>query len=322
MKKRIKWIIGILIALVIIFIAAGFAAGNYFYNLALNPNSNKDVVFSASHNQMEDVDVNPDEEQRKEELEEWTAKVVFEDLYLESHDHLKLHGYMVTNETKTNRYAMVFHGYGSQGMHMTSSAKNFYELGYNVFLPDARGLGESEGHYIGMGWHERLDAVRWIQQIVEQDSEAEIILYGVSMGGATVMMISGEDLPSNVKAIVEDCGYSSIWGEFSYQLEEIFGLPTFPVMDFASIVTKIRAGYSLREGDAVQQVANSKTPMLFIHGDSDTFVPSYMIDEVYEAANVPKEKYVVAGAGHGEASSVDREKYWNIVESFINEYLD
>ena len=53
-------------------------------------------------------------------------------------------------------------------------------------------------------------------------------------------------------------------------------------------VTKLRAGYDL-EASAVKQVEKSKTPMLFIHGDADTFVPFEMLDEVYNAAKVEKE---------------------------------
>ncbi len=323
MKKRTKWIIGILATLTVLFFVAGFFAGNYFYELALNPNSDKGVVMSASHNEIDyDREETPEKIKEKEDLANWIETSVFDDVYIQSNDNLKLHGSMVQKEEATNRWAIVFHGYASQGMHMVTSAKRFADMGYNILLPDARGLGESEGHYIGMGWHERKDALRWIDMILDQDSEAEIVLYGVSMGGATVMMISGEDLPSNVKAIVEDCGYSSIWGEFAYQLEAVFNLPTFPVMNFASAVTKIRAGYTLEEGSAVKQVAKSVTPIMFIHGDNDTFVPSHMVHEVYDAATCPKEKYVVEGAGHGMAAGIAGEEYWVKVESFINQYLD
>ena len=47
------------------------------------------------------------------------------------------------------------------------------------------------------------------------------------------MMTSGEDLPSNVKVIIEDCGYSTVVGEFTYQLKDLFHLPKFPVNEWA-----------------------------------------------------------------------------------------
>ena len=59
------------------------------------------------------------------------------------------------------------------------------------------------------------------------------------------MMTAGEaDLSPNVKCVIEDCGYSSVWDEFAGQLEEMFGLPTFPVLDAASLVTLSQLKFS------------------------------------------------------------------------------
>ncbi len=91
-------------------------------------------------------------------------------------------------------------------------------------------------------------------------------------------------------------------------------------MQFSSVVTKLKAGYTLAEASAVDQVAKSKTPMLFIHGDNDTFVPSTMLDDVYEAANVPKQKLMVEGAGHGGAESLAGELYWETIQQFLETY--
>lgn len=188
-------------------------------------------------------------------------------------------------------------------------------------MPDARGHGESEGDYVGMGWHERKDIVAWCEELVARNASAQILLYGISMGGGTVMMVSGEALPSNVKLIVEDCGYSSVYDEFAYQLKEMFSLPAFLLIGFANIITKARAGYSLYEASAVEQVKMSSTPILFIHGGEDTFVPTNMVYEVYEAAVCEKELLVIGGAGHGMASVVAGSLYWETVDAFIARYM-
>ncbi|MEG0766219.1 MAG: alpha/beta hydrolase, partial [Clostridia bacterium] len=72
-----------------------------------------------------------------------------------------------------------------------------------------------------------------------REENAEIVLFGVSMGGATVMMASGETLPPNVKAIIEDCGYSSIYDEFVHQLHDAYRLPAFPILNMASLFTRV-----------------------------------------------------------------------------------
>jgi len=316
MKKTYKILVGVIVSIVILFVGAGFIAGNYFYNLALNPQSDKSAVLEAPHNL---IDANPNEVKEKEDREKWFNSH-YEETTIQSFDQLKLHAYSLKNDNDTNKWVLIFHGYSSDGIQMSKYAKHFYDMGYNVLIPEARGHGKSAGDYIGMGWHDRLDVVSWIDNTVQLQQDAEIVLFGVSMGGATVMMASGEKLPSNVKAIIEDCGYASVWGEFSYQLKAIFHLPAFPIMYFASAVTKIKAGYTLGEADTVKQVAKSQTPMLFIHGSNDTFVPSSMLNEVYEAANVPKEKLLVEGAGHGNAESVAGTKYWETIQSFLSNY--
>ncbi|ACA41712.1 alpha/beta hydrolase [Lysinibacillus sp. fkY74-1] len=316
MKRKYKLLVALITILLALIIGAGFFAGNYFYNLALNPDTDKTAVLDAPHNL---IDSNSDEAREKEAREQWFNKHS-EEKSIPSFDSLKLHAYSIQNSHPTDKWAIIFHGYSSDGTQMTKYAKQFYDMGYHVLIPDARGHGQSEGDYIGMGWHDRFDVISWIDDIVNMNEDAEIVLFGVSMGGATVMMASGEDLPSNVKAIIEDCGYSSVWDEFSYQLQAIFHLPSFPIMQFSSVVTKLKAGYTLAEASAVDQVAKSKTPMLFIHGDNDTFVPSTMLDDVYEAANVPKQKLMVEGAGHGGAESLAGELYWETIQQFLETY--
>ena len=172
-----------------------------------------------------------------------------------------------------------------------------------------------------MGWDDRLDIISWINYILNEDPNAEIVLHGISMGAATVLMTSGEEIPSNVKAIIADCGYTSVWDEFAYQLDDLFSLPEFPILNVSSIVAKIRAGYFLGEASSIEQVKKSKTPILYIHGDQDDFVPYYMMEELYNATNSEKEMLTIKGAEHAKASEVEPETYWTTINNFINKYI-
>ena len=315
MKKKRLFGIFLGIITVIILISLGFI-GNYFYNLALNPNTPKDIVFgtpeeaAATSGQVLDVDIS------------WLLNESnYIDEYITSQDSLKLHSYQVKNQSSSNKWVITVHGYTSEGINMSSYAKKYYDNGYNVLIPDLRSHGLSEGDYIGMGWDDRLDIISWINYILNEDPNAEIVLHGVSMGASTVLMTSGEEIPSNVKAIIADCGYTSVWDEFAYQLDDLFSLPEFPILNVSSIVAKIRAGYFLGEASSIDQVKKSKTPILYIHGDQDDFVPYYMMEELYNATNSEKEMLTIKGAEHAKASEVDPETYWTTINNFINKYI-
>ncbi|MDL4842212.1 alpha/beta hydrolase [Aquibacillus rhizosphaerae] len=307
-------IIGILV------IAYGLV-GNYFYNFALNPSKEKDFLEGNPHLAESEAVSAAVVEASNLLDEEFIEKHPGNKVSITSSDNLALKANMYKNENNNHKWAIVVHGYTGNSTQMTRWIRNFHEKGYSVLAPDLRGHGESEGDYIGMGWHDRLDMLQWIETITNDEPEAEIALLGVSMGGATVMMASGEKLPANVKVIIEDCGYSSVMDVFTYQLDDLFGLPRFPIMNAANTLTNIRAGYDLNEASAIKQVAKSTTPMLFIHGEDDSFVPFQMLDEVYNAADVEKDRLIIPGAGHGEAEKVDPERYWNKVWGFVNKYI-
>ena len=211
------------------------------------------------------------------------------------------------------------HGYRGDSSSIISPVKHFYEQGYNLLIPDLRGHGQSEGDYIGMGWDDRYDIMGWIDYLVSQNPQAQIILYGVSMGGATVMDVAGENLPSQVKAVIEDCGYTSVWDVFQYHIP-MKKWQSEVALHMASLVTQIRAGYALEDVQPIQQVQKSRIPILFIHGQDDDFVPVVMIDELYLKANCPKEKLIIKGAGHAQSCSTDATTYYQTIFQFIHRY--
>ncbi|MBX9138599.1 MULTISPECIES: alpha/beta hydrolase [unclassified Clostridium] len=318
MKEIIIILLCIILTALIIVICYG---GNYLYNLGINPKHPKDLIFKS----------NTDEETKQSETsgvstidsKTWLLKYSnYEDLFINSKDNLKLHNFLIKNENKSNKWVIAVHGYTSQGTYMASYAQNFYDMGYNIIIPDLRGHGKSEGTYIGMGWDERFDIIDLINYINDNFKDSQIVLFGVSMGAATVMSTSGEKLPSNVKAIIEDCGYTSTWSQFAYQLKALFKLPSFPMMHTASIICKLRSGYFISEASPIKQIKNSITPTLFIHGDKDSFVPFFMLDELYNASPVEKEKLIIPGAKHARASYVNPKLYWETVENFLEKYIN
>jgi fermentation-respiration switch protein FrsA (DUF1100 family) len=306
------------VALVIIvfLIAADIAGSFYFYRMAIARSKKQ---FLSNNKDLQAATPVP----KLDDPRAWLEKQQLKNIELQSWDGLKLQGYYLEAEKPSKKTAILAHGYSSKGKDMAAFARFYRDtLGYNVLMPDDRGHGQSEGDYIGFGWMDRKDYVKWINYVINTlNKDSEIILHGISMGGATVLMTSGEELPSNVKAIVSDCAYTSALDQLSYQLSRMYRLPSFPVLQSTSLLTKIKAGYFFGEASAVKQVSKTKLPILFIHGDEDKFVPYEMVNTLYEACNSEKDIFIVPKAGHGTAYNFDKAGYERKVTGFLEKYV-
>ena len=222
----------------------------------------------------------------------------------------------------SHKYAIIIHGWTSKKEDMYNYGAFFYDWGYSVLAPDNRAHGSSDGQYTGMGWLDSNDYLEWINMIIRKDPDAQITMLGVSMGGATVMMTSGLDLPANVKCLVEDCGYSNVWDEFAYMMKEDMHLPVWPLLDISANAADRMVNYSIREASSLTRLEKAKIPMLFIHGTEDTFVPYAMLDENIAAYKGPyKEVLRVEGAQHAEALFQNTELYLKTVKAFCDKFI-
>lgn len=320
-KKIIKTIIISITILIILIAGISYGIGNYFVNYAIARSGNggdrqvKDEVTLSQES--EDV-IQKNRKEATEKAEEWSNSIEQKNVEITAKDGIKLKGTEYIVNTENNKWAIVLHGYRSSPKSVLTIGEHFSKEGYNVLIPNMRGCGESEGKYIGMGWLDKDDLQGWIKLIVEQNENSEIILHGSSMGSATVLMASGDNIPSNVKAIIADSGYTSVWDIFASEAKKRFNIPKFPVLNMFQIVAKVRAGYDIKKASALEQVKKSKTPILFIHGDADDFVPEYMCEQLYEAANCKKEKLIIEGAGHTDSKYKEPETYYNKIFEFIN----
>lgn len=316
MKKK-KWIIlftTIVSTLFIIDVVASF----YFYNLAIKRGpkdflqGNSDLEVSA-----ETLDVF-----LEGDWIDWTGQQEFETVEMTSFDGLKLQGYYLQAKEPSNKTVIFAHGYLGHAFDMGLFGEYYYEnLGYNIFMPDLRGHGNSEGDYIGFGWHDRLDLIGWMNLLIEKNPDTEIVMHGLSMGAATVVMASGEELPANVKAIIADSPYTSVYDLFAYQMERMFHLPDKPILPSTSLVTVLKAGYSLTEASALDQVKKASVPILYISGEEDTFVPTDMAKRLDENTKSESEIITFPSANHGESIVLHRDEYLQAITRFIEKYV-
>ncbi|MDV6379363.1 alpha/beta hydrolase [Sporosarcina sp. GW1-11] len=316
--KEIGWK-KMVIFLVALFLVFQIAGSFFFYNLAIQRGpkdfltGNADLKVSA---ETMEVFLNGD-------WLDWVDTQDFQEMDMTSKDGLELKGYYLPAKQPTEKLVILTHGYLGHAKQMGLYGQYYYEeLGFNIFMPNARGHSKSGGDYYGFGWPDRLDLIDWTKQLTEKlGPKTEVVYHGLSMGAATVLMASGEQLPEQVKAIIADSPYQSVYQLFAYQMNRMFHLPAFPLLDTMSVLTKVRADYSLKEADALNAVKYATVPILYIHGNEDTFVPTDMTIELYEATKSDAELYLVDYANHGEAFVMDEAGYKSNVYSFLTSHL-
>ncbi len=243
------------------------------------------------------------------------------DTVIVADDSTKLHAYIIPAEEPTPNTAVVVHGHRCCAVEMFHIAYMYHhDMGFNVLLPDLRAHGLSEGTHVQMGWLDRLDVIRWMD--VANDvfgGSTRMVVHGISMGAATTMMVSGEERqPDYVKCYVEDCGYTDVWDEFSYVSRHDYHIAPFPFINIASRICKWKYGWDFREASALRQVRKSVKPMLFIHGLSDTYVPSEMVNRLYMAKKKDKSIWTKKGVMHARMYHDYRKEYTHEVSQFVN----
>lgn len=305
-KKPILWLTAVLLA---VFITATVGGSFYMLDYALSPAPYRTDTSAYFRQQFEEYP----------ETRPWVDSLrrigALRDTFITTDGrHERQHAYYVSRGSR--RTAIAIHGWRDNAVEFFYLARLYErELGYNVVMPDLHAHGLSEGDAISMGWLDRKDVMQWLR-IFQTDT---MVVHGVSMGGATTMMTSAEKMPEGVRDIrfVDDCGYTSVWDQFAKELREQFGLPAFPLMYSSSLLCRWRYGWSFGEASAIGEVASSPYPMLFIHGDSDKFVPTEMARRLYDAKPSHKSLWITKGTPHAHSYYDHREEYIRRIRAFV-----
>ena len=300
-----KLVFAIPVAIVGIFAVATVGASFYMLDYSLAPDSaRRDTAFCFRELRRLHPEVTP-------WLDSLKAGHSLRDTFVVMPTGERHHAYYALNGS-SHTAAIVIHGWRDCAIDFFDIARLYHQQhGCHVLMPDLHAHGLSEGDAVGMGWHDRLDILQWMEIAHSQWGVDSIIVHGVSMGAATAMNVAGETMPSWLKSIrfIEDCGYTSVWDEFGYQLRQEFGLPAFPLLYTTSLLCKLKYGWSFGEASSLNQIQHSPHPMLFIHGDSDDFVPTFMVHQLYRVKPQPKRLWITKGAQHALSYTDYPEEY-------------
>lgn len=248
----------------------------------------------------------------------WLIDHNAQDIYTNSIDKLRLHGWWVPADNPVGTVLLV-HGYRSTPLIDFGFVFDFYHSrGFNLLIPQQRSHGESQGSFITFGVKESEDMLAWIRLHNQRFGVNPMLLSGISMGASTVLYLADRKLPDNVKGIVADCGFTSPKDIITEVYKGVIRLPAIPTLWAVEFFTRVFAKFSLTEKDSRKSLANSRLPILLIHGKDDGFVPCSMSRDNYNACSGVKNILLVDGAEHGLSFVVDTEGYTKAVDAFID----
>lgn len=232
-------------------------------------------------------------------------------------DNLKLNA-RYYNRNSENTVIFV-HGFQAQAFNnFHASSKSFFNHNYNVLLIDQRAHNDSEGNYTTVGLKEQYDVLCWIKYLEANTNVKNIILYGVSMGAATVGYLTNKLKDTKVRVAIMDCGFISFYDEVFYKMRK--SKINFLVAPFMRMWAKICLHIDIKE-NTLDTLACSDVPVYFIHGTNDGLVPVEHSIAAYNSCNNDKAIHYVEGAGHTAGFMVDYEFLDQDVFLFINKYL-
>ncbi|MBO5209601.1 MAG: alpha/beta hydrolase [Lachnospiraceae bacterium] len=314
----ILWIILLIIAIIIVLVGI-LLLGTYITYLMVfyAPKRIKDTAYSMPQGEQY--------EKRREGIAKSINEMLarpFEPVTIISHDGKKLYAryYHVADNAPVQ---IQFHGYKSSALlDFCGGSKLAGKIGHNALVVDQRSHGKSEGKAITFGIEERKDCMAWINYVRSRfGNDVKIILFGLSMGAATVLMSADLHLPDNVVGIIADCPFSVPKDIIKKVARDLY-LPATILYPFIKLAARLFAHFDLEESSAITAVSKTNLPILLIHGEADNFVPCDMSREIHAVAASHSSLITIPDAGHGLCYMVAPEKYEEAVIEFLNKVLN
>lgn len=245
-----------------------------------------------------------------------------EEIILNGYKNRKICGHFIKSNTGSQKVVIFSHGWKNTGINDYSVAGMFWHKnGFNVLIINHQAHGKSDGKYIGFGGKaDKYNLKCWIDYInLKFDNKCEIYLHGFSMGATAVLGLANQKL-TNLKCIVADSGYASAYEQCKHVIKKehkIFGsIIAFNIKIYA----KILAGCKFKDCDVSEIVQFSKYPILFLHGEKDSFVPTINSIKNYDLCRSEKEIIIYDDASHVLACMMYSKKYEEDILKFVNKY--
>ncbi|QLY39682.1 alpha/beta hydrolase [Hujiaoplasma nucleasis] len=240
---------------------------------------------------------------------QWFETIPKEDEYITAYDFIKLHGVFIpSHDKKSQKVAIVIHGYQSKATDMIIIAKMYSDLGFKVLIIDQRGHGLSEGNFTSVGYYEAYDLKKWLHFITRNHgADSQILLHGVSMGASTAAMAMKFREAKQVKALVLDSCFTNFRDSLALSTRQPILRLFLPGITFN---TKLFLKFFLKEVNPLKAIKKTDIPVLLIHSENDRVVTHAMTETIYTSIkNKDKDLLIILGAKHAKGFEVEKQKY-------------
>ena len=238
-----------------------------------------------------------------------------QEIYIDSPYGYKIHGFFFPNNN-SKKVIILCHGitwslYGS-----VKFMDMFLNRGFSVFIYDHRNHGLSGGCNTSFGYYEKFDLKKCTDWLFNKLGKDIIVgLHGESMGAGIALQNIAID--ARIYFCIDDCGYSDARDLFQHRLEKDYNIKKSLIVSLASKISKMRVGWEFKDVSPITTLPRLKIPILFIHGEVDDYVPTFMCKQMYEVKKGSKDIYIVPNAGHAESYWNNKDKYEKKIDEFL-----
>ncbi len=269
-------------------------------------------------------------------------RLLGEPVTFSAYDGLRLSGMFVrAPEGVPRRGLIVFaHEYCSDMHSCARYCRTLNDAGYDIFTFDFRGHGQSDcpPDYAPRQWISNLDmhdmrgAIAFVEDWLDRNNlPREYGAFGISRGAAAAILAAGQN--DRIAVVVSDGGFSTdrtieyFMRRWAYIFAKIRIVPENESQSFWPFLRACLMRRAAREfGCTFPSVrkalrAMKPRPMLFIHGEKDSYLPVEQTRLLYALAPQPRYLWIAPGARHNQAAVLHPEKYAALTTRFFNRHL-
>lgn len=235
----------------------------------------------------------------------------YQTVELSTNDGETLEAWYVPSDSARGTVLM-FHGHSSSKAKIMAEAEYFHQLGFHTLLVDFRAHGNSSGNVCAFGTHESAD-VKAAYDFVVQQGERNIVLWGVSMGAATVLRAVPEyDLKP--QRIVLECPFASLYDAVKGRLRTLH-VPESPFAELLMFWGSVERGMWAFGYAPAQDAQQITCPTLLNWGAQDPRVLRHETDQIFGNLGTNAKQLVVFEESAHQSFCVKEPQKWKQVMS-------